>query len=410
MQVNKRQCSKPVLLVVTTTFPRWKNDTDPPFVYELAKRLTGDFDITVHTPHYPEATQQEIMGEIKVHRFRYFFERFEKIAGKTAILPFLRENRRYFFILPFFLFFQFASLVLLARKIKPDIIHAHWLIPSGFFAVCLVMFGCNVPIIVTCHGADILGLQSRIFKFIKKITLARIQGVTVVSNALKEELLKLTGPGKLIEIIPMGVDSELFCRTRYLQNLCAYQRTGTSLLYVGRLTEKKGVRYLLEGTRKVLDRGHNVSLIIVGDGEQKESLQALTNNLGIGSSVKFIGAIPNTELPELYALADIFVGPSIATVDGDSEGFGLTFVEASMSGCFLIGTMTGGIVDIIEDGISGLLAKPGNSEDLADKIAWAIDNPQLVEKCKKVSLEKNVKNYDWTVISNRYLNMFLSFI
>lgn len=401
---------KQKILVITTTFPRWENDTDPPFVYELAKRLTDDFDITVHTPNYPGAARQEFMSGINVHRFRYFFEKFEKIAGQTAILPFLRENRRYLAILPFFLFFQFISLAFLVRKIKPAIIHAHWLVPSGFFAICIRILGCKVPVVVTCHGADVFGLQSSIFKFIKKNILACVQGITVVSNALKEELVKLTGSGELIEIIPMGVDSELFCRTRYLQNMHEHQKTGTSLLYVGRLTEKKGVRFLLEAIRKVLDRGHNVSLVVVGDGEQKESLLTLKDDLDLGSCVKFKGAIPNTELPQIYAMADIFVGPSIVTRDGDSEGFGLTFVEASMSGCFLIGTMTGGISDIIEDGISGLLAKSGNSEDLADKIAWAINNPQLVKRYKKVSIEKNVKNHDWNIISNRYLDIFLSFL
>lgn len=401
---------KPKILVLTTTFPRWENDTDPPFVYELAKRLTDDFDITVHAPSYPGAARQESMSGINVHRFRYFFYKFEKIAGQTAILPFLRENRRYLAVLPFFLFFQFISLVFLVQKIKPAIIHAHWLIPSGFFAVCIRILGCKVPVVVTCHGADIFGLQSSVFKFIKKKILTRVQGVTVVSNALKEELIKLTGSGELIQIVPMGVDSELFCRTRYLQNLHENQTTGASLLYVGRLTEKKGVRFLLEAIRKVLDRGHNVSLVVVGDGEQKEALLTLKNDLDLGSYVKFQWAVPNAELPQFYAMADIFIGPSIVTLDGDSEGFGLTFVEALMSGCFLIGTMTGGIVDIIEDGISGLLAKPGNSEDLADKIVWAIDNPQLVEKYKKVSIEKNVKKHDWNIISNRYLDIFLSFI
>ena len=66
--------NKKKLLIVTSTFPRWKNDTDPPFVFELAKRLTGAFNITVLTPNYPGALAQETIGDLNVYRFRYFLK------------------------------------------------------------------------------------------------------------------------------------------------------------------------------------------------------------------------------------------------------------------------------------------------------------------------------------------------
>ena len=95
------------LLVVTSTFPRWQNDTDPPFVYELSRRLTDTFDITVHAPHYPCAQTREIMDGMDIHRFRYFFASFEKLAGSTGILPTLHHNKLYYGLVPFFLLAQF---------------------------------------------------------------------------------------------------------------------------------------------------------------------------------------------------------------------------------------------------------------------------------------------------------------
>lgn len=74
------------VLVLTTTFPRWKDDTNPPFIYELFKRLTDEFDVSVLPPHYPGAKTFEVMDKIKIYRFRYFIEKYEKPTGSGGIL------------------------------------------------------------------------------------------------------------------------------------------------------------------------------------------------------------------------------------------------------------------------------------------------------------------------------------
>ena len=95
--------NKKKLLVTTSTFPRWENDTDPPFVYELSRRLANSFDITVLAPNYPGALTREEMSGIQVHRFRYFFKKLEILAGSEGILPTLKKNVLFNFLVPFFL-------------------------------------------------------------------------------------------------------------------------------------------------------------------------------------------------------------------------------------------------------------------------------------------------------------------
>jgi hypothetical protein len=176
---------KPKLLVLTSTFPRWRIDTDPPFVYELSRRLTDTFDVTIHTPHYPGARTREMMAGMHIYRFRYFWGPFEKLAGSTGILPTLHHNKLYYGLVPFLLLAQLFSLLLLVRKIRPDIIHAHWIIPQGFVAVLVQAFS-GVPVVITAHGADVFGLQGSLLEAIKRFTLRRVRGVTVVSRALAE--------------------------------------------------------------------------------------------------------------------------------------------------------------------------------------------------------------------------------
>ncbi len=158
---SKKAERKKKLLVFASTFPRWKNDTIPPFVYELSKRLTKDFDVSVLAPAYPGAKCFEVMDKMKVHRFHYFFKKYEKLAGSGGILPTLNSNKWFYFQVPFFMMNEFFALWKLTRKIRPDIIHAHWIIPQGFVAG-LVKNITGVPYVVTSHGGDIYGLQGRL--------------------------------------------------------------------------------------------------------------------------------------------------------------------------------------------------------------------------------------------------------
>ena len=127
MQIDKRQ----KLLVITSTFPRWLDDHEPPFVFELARRLTSHFAVTVLAPHAPGARLQEQMDGIDVRRFRYAPDRFEKLAYAGGIPSRLRQNRWLILLVPVFVLLQLRSTYGLARRLKPTTVHAHWLITGG---------------------------------------------------------------------------------------------------------------------------------------------------------------------------------------------------------------------------------------------------------------------------------------
>jgi len=393
---------KPKLLVLTSTFPRWSNDTDPPFVYELCKRLTDSFAVTIHTPHYTGSKRKDVMGDMYVHRFRYFFSPFEKLAGSTGILPTLRFNKAYGMLVPFLLVAQFFSLLLLVRKVKPDVIHAHWIIPQGFVAVLLnILFG--VPVVVTAHGADVFGLQWALFRVIKRFTLKRVEAITVVSKSLADALADFVTFNVDPKIISMGVDCTVF-HPRRKGGLMRekYSITGPFLLYVGRLTEKKGVRYLIDAMPSVLSEIPGAKLLIVGSGELEQELKDQVMARRLNNQVQFAGSIPNANLPAYYAEADIFIGPSIWAEGGDREGFGLTFVEAAMSGCLIIGTKTGGIGDIIQDNSTGFLVPEKDPGALTEKILYAFYHKKETEKIKDAGRTRCIEKYDWLVIAKRY--------
>ena len=386
---------KKKVLVMASTFPRWKNDTIPPFVYELSKRLVKDFDISVLAPAYPESKDYEIMDKMKVHRFHYFFHKYEKLAGSGGILPTLKKNKWFYFQIPFFLLGEFFALRKRIKEDNPDIIHAHWIIPQGLVAYLNYKIS-GTPYVVTSHGADIFGLQGKISLYLKRKVLQNARNITVVSTAIKNEALKLDSLLN-IGVIPMGVDSKLFNPNKKDPNLKKkYKINGPFLLFVGRLTEKKGVKYLIEAMPEVIKHNPKTKLIIIGSGELEQELKDLTKSLNLENNIIFTGAIQNSELPKYYATADIFIGPSITTEEGDREGLPVTLMEAMSSGCVVIASDLEGNRDLINDQ-TGLLVKQNNSQELTQSILNIINNKKKMNATNYV-----VNNFDWKVISKNY--------
>ncbi len=397
---------KPKLLVVTSTFPRWPNDTDPPFVFELCKRLTTDYDITVHAPSYPGAKARELMNGIHVHRFRYFYSHFERLAGGQGVVPKLRRKRIYFFLLPFFLLSQICSLLLLVAKIRPSIIHAHWLIPQGLFSI-LLKFIFDIPVVITAHGADVFSMRRPLFIIFKKLIIKNTDKIVTVSRSLSEILKFDTKYDKNIEIISMGVDSTVFTPANKDMNFKQrYGIRGQLLLFVGRLTEKKGINILIEAFSMTINKFPDCKLLIVGHGELEHTFKMQVKSLGLTNSVVFTGGIPNSNLPPYYTASDIFIGPSIVTEGGDTEGLGLTFVEAAMCGCLIIGTKVGGIEDVIVHRRNGILIPPFDAHYLSEMINSLLQNLESLSSVKHQARNDAVKRFDWKVIAAKHISVY----
>src|SRR3989339_912533 len=118
------------ILILTSTFPRWEGDTDPPFVYELCKRLRINYLVHVLCPHAQGTKLKEVFNGIAVERFRYFFKRSQTLAYEGGILNRLKSNSWRYAIVPFFIIGELVATVRLLSNMKIDLINAHWLIPQ----------------------------------------------------------------------------------------------------------------------------------------------------------------------------------------------------------------------------------------------------------------------------------------
>jgi len=395
------------ILVTTTTFLTFlEGDGTPPFVYELSRRLVKkeNFHLIVLTPFRKNTKIFEERENLKIYRFKYGFTS----LCEGAILPNLKKNKFLFFQVPFLSFFALINLAKIIRKEKINIIHAHWIIPQGFIAVLYkkLFRKKNLKIICTSHGGDIFGLQNPFMKKIKRWTLNNVDRLTVVSNAIKEEVKKLDTRDNLpIEVIPMGVDAELFNPDKYDSKIKEkYGIEGSFLLFVGRLAEKKGVKYLIDAMPAVIQEHPKTKLLIVGSGSLENELKKQIKNLNLENNVIFTGAIPNNELPSYYATADIFIGPSII------EGFGLVFVEALMSKTCVITSDFKAISDIIKNGDTGIQIDVKNIELFSKKIIELLKDQEKRKRLAENGYSFVKNNFSWDVIRDKYYKILKNII
>lgn len=395
------------ILVLTSTFPKYALDYSPNFIKSLSDKLSSDYEIHILAPFSKGSSKKEKVGDLNVYRFKYWFS-FCKLLADDAIIPTLKKNKLYWVQVPFFLFFEFFGMFKIIFKEKIRIVHAHWIIPSGLLAVIYKKcFNKKLKIVLTSHGADIYGLNR--FNFLKKWVIKNCDYLTVVSSDMKKYVVDSVRVDDSISVIPMGVDTKLF--DNYMIGACDNKITESlNILFVGRLSEKKGVIYLLQAIKKIVNdvrfSGINVILNIVGDGEEREVLENYVLNNDLKNYVKFYGGVAHNDLPKFYFDADIFVGPSIKTESGDQEGFGLVFAEALAAACPVISTDIEAISDIVIDNKTGLVVEQKNSKQIVESIFKLVSNYDLYQKLQIGGREHVVKNFDIDIVSKKYLEVF----
>ncbi len=374
------------LLITASTFPRWDGDTEPRFILDYAKAISEYYDVTVLVPAAVGAKDREVLEGVKVIRYRYFpIHKWETLCYPGAIVPRIREKKIRILLVPFL----FLALYIQLFRILPefDIVHAHWLIPQG-----IVQSLFKKPYIVTGHGGDVTSLNKGILKKMKVRCLKRARSVAVVSQHLKHKVQELV-PEMDPSVISMGVDTSKFGRQYYVSD---YFKQGNKkvVLFVGRLAEKKGVTYLIEAMKQI-----DAMLVIVGDGPMKETLKKQAEE--IKDKVVFLGAKTHDELKILYASADIFVAPSITARDGDQEGLPTVILEAMASGLPVVGSNSGGISQLIKNGVNGLLCEEKNVQQIVSNIERLLSDRVLCQKIEN-GMQLAREQFDYHNIADKY--------
>ena len=378
-------------------------DTEPAFVFELSRRLSDSFDVTVLSPRAPGSKKQETIAGLRVIRFPYFFCRCEKLAMHGGgILNQLKTSPLYYLMVPFFLMGQLRAVNRLLRSERFDLIHAHWLIPQGFVAVLsLLITRQKIPLLCTSHGGDLFALKRKGLQRLKRWVMDKSAALTVVSKAMEKTVVDMGVASDKVEVISMGVD----LKGLFMPDPCVQRKTD-ELLFVGRLVEKKGVQFLLEAMPAVLKAHPTVRLILAGSGPMEQELRQQAQRLHLSERVDFLGMVAQTQLPAFYQRATIAIFPFVVAKSGDQEGFGLVQVEAMGCECPVIAGDLPAIHDIIVHEENGLIFPSGNVQALANTIIKLLDDPELRARLAGEGRKRVLQKFDWVAIAGEYSQIY----
>ena len=252
----------------------------------------------------------------------------------------------------------------LVREIKPDILHAHYATSYGLLGALTNYH----PYIISAWGSDVYDfpIKSPIHKMMLKYNLKKADYIFSTSNVMKDETRKYTD--KDIEVTPFGVDINKFIPKRI-------EKDEVVIGTIKTLEEKYGIQYLVKAFRLLKDRNPNINLKlrIGGRGSQEEYLKDLCKELNIDNDVTFLGFVNSDEVVKEFQNFDIAVFPSTL----DSESFGVAAVEAESCGTPIVVSDVGGLMESTKPGVTSLVAKKANVEDLADKLDVLVKDGEL---------------------------------
>lgn len=352
------------MLVVASTFPAGAHDGTPAFVRDLSEQLAADFDVTVLVPRVPGSVRSEQMGALRVERFAYFPRRWEDVAD-GAIIENLRAKPSRWLQVPFFFLCEFFAMRTLVNKLKPAVMHVHWIVPQGIVASLAAP---RTPKLLTTLGGDVYALKDPLSRRLKRKAIRSSVAVTTMNSDMRARLIELGGDPAQVQVLPMG--AQIGQMERFRGSLRDHSR----ILFVGRLVEKKGAHVLLAALAAIPE-STPWTLTIVGDGPQRAELEALA--APYGPRVSFLGQANKELLGEHYATCTLLVMPSVQAASGDQDGLPVTLLEAMSLECPVVASDLPGIDDALDQGSAGLLVAPGDAAALAAALTSMLEDPAL---------------------------------
>lgn len=272
-----------------------------------------------------------------------------------------------------------------------DLCHAFFGIPCGYIAMKL-----GIPYIVSLRGSDVPFFNQR-FSLADRLLFSRMsvkiwrraRRVVANSKGLKNLALE-TSPNQAIKVIPNGIDVDAFAPG-------AGSGKGLRVVCVARMISRKRIDLLIRAMAELRDV--DVSLGLVGTGNQESDLKALAEEIGVADRVEYKGLVDHSDMPSFYRSGDLFVLPSI------NEGMSNTVLEAMASGLPILMNNTGGAAELLEDDVNGFLLEKDSVSDIAGKIRRFVGNPDLLRRLG-IESRRKAENLSWKSTAEQYARIY----
>lgn len=370
------------ILIFTNDFPPDVGGVQT-VAYELARHLSlAGASVSVLARHTAGASEFDREQAFAVTRFSAEFD------APAVTKPFQRAG------------FARALLRVMASA-QPDCVLCLQWDPCGYLAALLQAAGLlRRPYYVMTHGMDILriparGLQRQAKAALRALAFRRARRVFAVSHYIRDRLADQGIAPERVTVIANGVD---WAGSPVL----AAEMRGHTLLTVARLVRRKGQDQVLRALPQVLQQAPDVTYHIAGDGPERARLEQLACELGVSDRVVFHGTVLGAPKDRLYQSCTVFVMTCRETPT-DFEGFGIVYLEAMQYAKPVVAGRTGGVADIVEDGVTGSLVDPDDVAGLAAALSRLLRDPDEARRLGENGRRMVAERFRWESLARQYL-------
>jgi glycosyltransferase involved in cell wall biosynthesis len=288
-------------------------------------------------------------------------------------------------------------LVRLLRKQRVDVIHAHKF-GSNIWGV---VFGrlCGVPVVVTHeHGWSFEGRAKTIMD--RELIARGSNAFVAVSREDRRRMIELEkiDPETAV-FVPNGIPALPQPSSRDVRAELGIGASDPVVVTVGFLRQPKAMDVLIEGAARIAPRFPGLKVLIVGEGADRPVYEALIDRLGVQDTVELLGL--RSDVPDLLAASDV------AVLSTNSEGSPLSVMEYMDAGLPVVATRVGGIPDLIDDGVHGLLVEPQDPAGLGDAIARVLEDPEQGRRMGEQGRERRRREFDIDVMVENLEDLYL---
>jgi glycosyltransferase involved in cell wall biosynthesis len=376
-------------------FPLWGNGSGAwlrRLIIHLREKYPDDFQAAIVAP------ETRVLKEAKIFRLK---PPFTGVFVGNPELPEAKKyvkfsNQEHIQIYNYYLL-RCAKAV---AKFKPDLIHVFHTAFLPPVARHLANFY-KKPFVISTHGSDLYYLKedSRWRSLVRDASL-RAKFITANSNFTREWYLQMFGRdlAKKTRTIPagVGVDIDFSKDVSWIDKKYKF-RYDKMVLFTGRLTQHKGVEYLIKAARQI-----NAEIVILGDGPERKYLESLIIKYKL-TNVHMLGYFSQRlgEINDFYLRSDIYVAPSVW-----NEPLGLVILEAMVHKTPVVVSRKGGVTTIVKDGLNGFLVRPKSAKIIAQKVNLLLQDDKLREKMGERAYRSVVERFSWDKIATKFYNLY----
>ena len=406
---SQRGSGAPLRIVCPTYwYPQHANDTQATYVHDINRHLARRGNqVTVVTPGDRSLPAEDSFDGVDIVRFPMELPSdltYGRVAqGKVSLLGRFARLA----VMAHYMEAQFRTTLSVARQRGADVLHAHWAIPTGPAAV-LAARRLQVPSVITMHGGDVYVNPKQGYDFPTRWyvrpplrwTLNHADALTAITEDCRKHALRAGAPERSIRLIFNGTDLTRFSPSANGNRVDPY--FGSQMIFACRqLFPRKGIRFLVEAVAQLKPRFPELKLVLAGDGFERPALVKLAEELGISDDVTFLGWVPNVTLPDYYRAAAISVVPSL------EEGFGIPAAEAMGCEVPVVASDAGGLPEVVEHGVTGLVVPRGDTAALAEAIGSLLADPARRRRMGAAGRERALRLFDWDRTAEQFERLYL---